>query len=184
MSLLERMSALAPLAQYADEARRSDGRLVLVAGEAGVGNSALVEQFECDLAEARWSWGGCDGLFTPRPAGPPFDTAGQLGGRLLDLCRSDASREELFSGQLEAIDEPGPLNVVVVEDVHWADEATLDLLRYLGRRVRAARVLLVATYRDEGLPASDPLLSALGEIASHRSTRRIPARDAVLARQK
>jgi hypothetical protein len=133
----------------------------------------LVEQFECDLAEARWSWGGCDGLFTPRPAGPPFDTAGQLGGRLLDLCRSDASREELFSGQLEAIDEPGPLNVVVVEDVHWADEGTLDLLRYLGCRVRAARVLLVATYRDEGLPASDPLLSALGEIASHRSTQRI-----------
>jgi hypothetical protein len=67
MGLLERGSSLASLAGYAREARQGDGRLVLVAGEAGVGKSALVEQFQCDLPNARWSWGACDGLFTPRP---------------------------------------------------------------------------------------------------------------------
>ena len=74
MRLLERGSSLASLAAYAQEAREGVGRLVLVAGEAGVGKSALVEQLECDLPDARWSWGACDGLFTPRPLGPLFDS--------------------------------------------------------------------------------------------------------------
>ena len=62
---------------------------------------------------------------------------------------------------------------MVVEDVHWADEATVDLLRFLGRRLRAAPVLLIATYRDDGLAADDPLRIALGDLATQRSTRRV-----------
>ncbi len=173
MPLLERESALASLADYAREARRGEGRLVLVAGEAGVGKSALVERFQCDVPDARWSWGACDGLFTPRPLGPLFDLAGQLGGELLDLCRAGAARDELFAALLRQLSEPEMLNVVVMEDVHWADEATVDLLRILGRRIRNAPVLLIATYRDDGLTASDPLRVALGELATQRSTRRV-----------
>jgi len=60
----------------------------LVAGEAGVGKSALVEQLQRDLPDARWLWGACDGLFTPRPLGPLFDLAAQLGGELDELCRA------------------------------------------------------------------------------------------------
>ncbi len=96
VQLLERGAALAALAGYADEARRGDGRLVLVAGEAGVGKSALVEQLRNDLPGARWLWGACDGLFTPQPLGPLFDVAGQLGGELDELCRAGAAREDLF----------------------------------------------------------------------------------------
>src|SRR5258707_7977911 len=88
MVLLERESYLAALYDYAGEARRGDGRLVLVSGEAGIGKSALVEQLAADLPEARWSWGACDGMFTPRPLGPLFDLAAQLGGELGDLCRA------------------------------------------------------------------------------------------------
>jgi predicted ATPase len=62
---------------------------------------------------------------------------------------------------------------VVVEDVHWADEATMDLLRFAGRRLREARVLLVVTFRDDDLAADDSLRIALGELARQRSTRRI-----------
>jgi DNA-binding CsgD family transcriptional regulator len=171
--LLERESSLASLAAYAQEARRGHGRLVLVAGEAGVGKSALVEQFQYDLPDARWSWGACDGLFTPRPLGPLFDLAERLGGELLDLCRSHAAREELFRALLHQISERGTLDVVVVEDVHWADEATVDLLRFLGRRLADAAVLLVATYRGEDLAAGDPLRAALGELVRQRPTRRI-----------
>ncbi|WP_315967805.1 helix-turn-helix transcriptional regulator [Planotetraspora sp. A-T 1434] len=173
MRLLERKSSLASLAEYAAEARRGEGRLVLVAGEAGVGKSALVERFQRDLPEARWSWGACDGLFTPRPLGPLFDLADQLGGPLLELCRAGAGREELFRGLLREVGDPGVLDVVVMEDVHWADEATLDLLSFLGRRLRGTALLLVATYRDDGLAAADPLRLALGDLASQRSTRRI-----------
>src|SRR5258705_4258208 len=70
MQLLERETPLASLLEYAGEARRGEGRLVLVAGEAGVGKSALVERFQRDVPDARWSWGACDGLFTPRALGP------------------------------------------------------------------------------------------------------------------
>jgi DNA-binding CsgD family transcriptional regulator/tetratricopeptide (TPR) repeat protein len=173
VQLLERGAALAALAGYADEARHGDGRLVLVAGEAGIGKSALVEQLRHDLPSARWSWGACDGLFTPRPLGPLLDLAGQLGGELDELCRAGATREDLFRALLRQVSEPGTLSVLVVEDIHWADEATVDLLRFLGRRLRDAPVLLIATYRSEDLAAGDPLRVALGEIARQRSTRRI-----------
>jgi DNA-binding CsgD family transcriptional regulator/tetratricopeptide (TPR) repeat protein len=173
MPLLERDASLGSLREYAREARRGEGRLVLVAGEAGVGKSALVEQLQDNLSDAHWSWGACDGLFTPRPLGPLFDLAGQLGGELLELCRAGAAREELFGALLRQVHRPGQLSVVVIEDVHWADEATVDLLRFLGRRIRTAAVLLVVTYRDDGLTATDPLRLALGDLATHRSTRRI-----------
>ncbi|HEY1918605.1 MAG TPA: AAA family ATPase [Streptosporangiaceae bacterium] len=173
MQLLERQEQLGSLAEYAADAGRGEGRLVLVAGEAGVGKSALVEQLEREVGEARWSWGACDGLFTPRPLGPLFDLAGQLGGELLELCRAQAGREELFDALLRRVSEPGLLDVVVVEDVHWADEATLDMLRFLGRRLRGAAVLLVVTYRNDVLAADDPLRVVLGDLVALRPTRRI-----------
>ena len=171
--LLEREAQLASLGEYAGEATCGDGRMVLVAGEAGVGKSALVEQVQRDLPGARWFWGACDGLFTPRPLGPLFDIAAKLGGELVELCRTDAPRADLFSALLRQISEPGELRVLVVEDIHWADEATIDLLRFLGRRIRDTNVLLVVTYRDESLAATDPLRIALGDLATQRSVRRI-----------
>jgi predicted ATPase len=173
MQLLERGAALASLAEYAHEARQGDGRLVLVAGEAGIGKSALIEQLHHDLPDARWSWGACDGLSTPRPLGPLLDLADQLSGELEELCQASAAREDLFRALLRQVSGPGTLSVVVIEDVHWADEATIDLLRFLGRRLRDASALLIATYRDDGLAVDDPLRIALGDLATQRSTRRV-----------
>ena len=173
MQLLERESPLASLAGYASDARRGEGRLVLIAGEAGVGKTTLVERLQADVPDARWSWGACDGLFTPRPLGPLFDLADQLGGALLEACRAGVPRDELFRTMLGLVSEPGPLEVVVIEDVHWADEATIDLLRFLGRRIRNARAMIVVTYRDDALTAADPLLAAIGELTRQGSTRRI-----------
>jgi DNA-binding CsgD family transcriptional regulator/tetratricopeptide (TPR) repeat protein len=173
MALLERELPLASLADCADQARRGEGRLVLVAGEAGVGKSALLDQFAAGLTGARWCWGACDGLFTPRPLGAFLDIAGQLGGGLAGLDQAQASRDELFAALLGELARPGGLRVVVVEDIHWADEATLDLLRFLARRIREMPVLIVATYREDELAASYPLRVALGELAVQRCTRRI-----------
>jgi len=171
--LLERETQLASLGDYAGEAQQGDGRLVLIGGEAGVGKSALVEHVQRGLPGAIWAWGACDGLFTPRPLSPLFDIASTLGGKLFELCRADAPREELFGALLEQVSAPGKLHVLVIEDVHWADEATIDLLRFLGRRIRNAPVLLLATYRDEGLTVTDPLRTALGDLATQRSVRRL-----------
>ena len=89
------------------------------------------------------------------------------------MCRAQAGREELFAALLRQIGGPGTLDVVVVEDIHWADEATVDMLRFVGRRIKNASVLLIATYREEDLAPGDPLRAALGELARQRSTRRI-----------
>src|SRR5258708_2742919 len=173
MVLLERESYLAALYDYAGEARRGDGRLVLVSGEAGIGKTALLERLARDLPGARWSWGACDGLFTPRPLGPLFDVAAQLGGPLEELCRAGAGRDELFGALLRQVSEPATLDVLVIEDVHWADEATIDLLRFLGRRLKTVPALLIASYRDDSLAADHRLRIALGDLAALRSTNRV-----------
>ena len=174
VTLLERMAALDALAEFAGQARGGEGRLVLVEGEAGVGKSALLEQFTHDLPDSRLLSGACDGMFTPRPLGPLFDIAQQVDGRLRSLCRAEASREQLFDAFLTELCEPGPLPVVVIEDVHWADEATLDLLGFLARRIREIAVLLMVSYRNDELADTHPLRIALGYLAVQRCTRRLP----------
>ena len=172
MELRERQGQLSTLRQYAREARDGRGRLVLVSGEAGVGKSALVEAFVEECAYARALSGACDGQFTPRPLGPLLDIAAQAGGELGRLVAQGAPRESLFAATREELAE-GPLTVVVIEDVHWADEATLDLIRFLARRLRDSRCVLLVTYRDQGLPLHDPLVISLGDLASLPGTRRI-----------
>ncbi|WP_191907987.1 ATP-binding protein [Nocardioides cynanchi] len=173
MSLLERETQLGSLLQYADEARGRAGRLVLISGEAGVGKSSLVEELQLRLPAATWAWGACDGLFTPRPLAPLHDIARGLGGDLLELVRSAASRDEIFDEVLRASAAVDDVSVLVIEDVQWADDATLDLLRFLGRRIRDLPLLLLVTFRDDALAPADPLRVAVGELAGQRGTRRI-----------
>ncbi|HEY3739042.1 MAG TPA: AAA family ATPase, partial [Bryobacteraceae bacterium] len=181
--LLERESALHSLAAFAADAERGDGRLVLISAEAGGGKSALLEQFAGDLPDSRWLWAASDGLFTPRPLGPLYDLAEQLGGELLQLCAAQAPRDVLFRALLRQLIEHDPverqlsdrdeLTVVVFEDLHWADEATIDLVEFLGRRLRGSRVLILVTYRDLGASPKDILRIAIGELSSQGSTKRV-----------
>ena len=173
MELLERASFLRTLSEYASEARKGDGRLVLVSGESGMGKTALLEAFEKQLDGARWLWGACDGLLTPRPLGPLFDIGAQLGGELGAACRGGASRDRLFASFLAEIGSPSNFTVVVIEDVHWADEATADLLRFAGRRLRRMPALMLVTYRDDERRGDHPLTMVLGDLATHGATRRI-----------
>jgi predicted ATPase len=185
MELLERTAFLEALAEYAAEPRRGDGRLVLVSGESGMGKTVLLEAFQQRLPGARWLWDGCDGLLAPRPLGPLFDIGTQLGGGFAGLCDGGAPRDRLFTGFLTELGPPAAFTVTVIEDVHWADEATTDLLSFLGRRLGRMPALLVATYRDDEVTGDHPLRMVLGDLATQRATRRmkLPRRTARQYRQ-
>jgi DNA-binding CsgD family transcriptional regulator len=174
MQLLERDSALDALGDWFAEARAGRGRLVLVGGEAGVGKTTLVEEFALRHRQAaRVLRGACDPLTTPRPLGPLADVAPALGGRLDQLLRDEAPREVLFSALLDRLRDTRGATVLVVEDVHWADEATLDLLRFLARRLGPAPTLLVVTYRDDELDPQHPVRLLAGDLASSALARRL-----------
>jgi DNA-binding CsgD family transcriptional regulator/tetratricopeptide (TPR) repeat protein len=173
MELLERDLHINALSDYATDAASGNGRLVLVTGEAGIGKTALVDAFRETRPDIRWLWGACDGGFTPRPLGPLQEIATEVGGRLRELYAADTDRSDLFS-EFTALLDAGPGVVgVVVEDLHWADEASLDWLAYVARRVGRSRALVIATYRETELGADELLGTVMGRIAAQGSTRRL-----------
>src|SRR5689334_13247267 len=164
MPLLERSDELARLdAILAEIARTSRGRMVLVGGEAGVGKTALLREL-CDTRSTRVLWGACDAMFTPRPLGPFFEIGEAAGGELQELVSSEAKPHEVTAALLVELGRGLPA-LFVLEDLHWADEATLDVLRLLGRRVESVPALLLASFRDDELDREHPLRLVLGELA-------------------
>ena len=185
--LLERAPFLAELGQRLEESREA-GRLVLLGGEAGVGKTALLRRFcllHRDSAQALW--GACDPLFTPRPLGPFLDIAERTGGPLKEVLKQAAKPHEVVAVLLPMLRSRGSA-IIVLEDVHWADEATLDVLRLLVRKVESVAALFVASYRDDELDRSHPLRIVLGELATLPAVSRLrlpplsPAAVEVLAR--
>ena len=170
--LLERDVALAGLQAAFTDARESRGRFVVISGEAGVGKSALVRAFcEAVGADAEVLEGACDPLATPRPLGPFADVADVIGGELATVLEDGKRPADVLAALRKRFaTEP---TVLVLEDVHWADEATLDVLRLLARRVDDLPALVVATHRDDELAPSHPLLVALGEVATAHGVVRI-----------
>ena len=173
MRLLERELQLGALQEYVADARGGDGRLVLVCGEAGIGKSSLVDAFLAEVEDARIAWSACDGAFTPSALGPLRDVADQWGGAVRVACADGVPRDARFAALLAMLREHDGLSVLVIEDLHFADEATLDLVGHLARRLRGVRALVVATYRDDGLAENRSLRETLGEASSQRFTRRI-----------
>ena len=175
MELLERNSQLASLDAALDAVtRRRSGACILVCGEAGIGKTALVTHF-AEERRARFSllWGGCEALFAPRPLGPLVDMADGLPPALADSIRAARTPHQLFPTILAYLRDCASVTLLVVEDVHWADEATLDFIKYLGRRIQHVATLFILTYRDDELGADHPLRSVLGELSSG-STHRLP----------
>jgi DNA-binding CsgD family transcriptional regulator/tetratricopeptide (TPR) repeat protein len=172
MDLLERDHCFDQLSALLRTATTGNGRTVLISGEAGSGKTALVEQFVSQhRGAARRLWGACEALFTPRPLGPLFDIATQAGGSLSTLMGRDTERPTLFSAFLDELQKSPLPTVVVFEDVHWADEATLDLIKFLGRRIPHLPVLFLVTYRDSELSLDHPLWSVIGDLPGNAVAR-------------
>ncbi|ORW86774.1 LuxR family transcriptional regulator [Mycobacterium sp. IEC1808] len=183
--LLEREAVLAELDGLTRAVRRGSGRVVLLRGEAGVGKTAVVNAFTAGLDRSvRVLAGGCDPLSAPRPLGPLLDALTGWGPAAAALeAAIDAGDTAALYRRLLALLRDGQRWVWVIEDAHWADGATLDLLRFVARRSGALPLLLVVTYRDDEVDARHPLSVALGDVATCAAVRRIElkplSRDAV-----
>jgi DNA-binding CsgD family transcriptional regulator/tetratricopeptide (TPR) repeat protein/type II secretory pathway predicted ATPase ExeA len=171
MALLERESALRGAAEYLADAVEGHGRLVFVAGEAGIGKTVFVDSVAAAAgADVVVAHGACDGSATPAPLGPLRDMLGDLPA---NVWPEGVDRHEVFTRLSEALREPQRPYLLVIEDAHWADDATLDLVRYLARRVHRLRALVLVTYRVEETVGQHPLRVLLGDVASAVGVRRI-----------
>jgi len=184
--LVERSDELSTLRESLAAVReRLRGHLVFVRGDAGIGKTALLRSFCAEQdPRVRVLWAACDPLYTPRPLGPLLDVARITGGELDERVARGDKPHDVADALLRELEVASP-TVLVLEDVHWADEATLDVTRLVARRVEEAPAMLVATYRDEELGPTHPLRIALGELPPNGVVTRIElaalSREAVAA---
>ncbi|MFI8228387.1 ATP-binding protein [Streptomyces sp. NPDC085900] len=173
--ILEREPELELLASAAQQAADGAGAVALVFGEAGIGKSSLVGALPERLpGQARVLVGQCDDLTTRRPLGPFRDLVGSVGADLARAVTEGADRHRVYESlHAELAVTPHPA-VLVVEDVHWADEASLDALRFLVRRMDRLPALLVLTYRDDELHRGHPLRHLLGQVSRAPRVHRLP----------
>jgi DNA-binding CsgD family transcriptional regulator len=165
VELLEREAALATLAEAREAAAHGHGRIVFVTGEPGIGKTSLVSRFALDLGPgARVLLGTCDDLLIPRPLGPIRDLAGSASPELQEALAAGAAPHVIQALVLAELDLPPKPTVLVLEDVHWADDATFDLITVLGRRIASRPALLVLTFRTGEAPPGHPLHAVLGGI--------------------
>jgi DNA-binding CsgD family transcriptional regulator len=174
--LLERDAVLADLDRHRRAAGRGAGRMVLLRGEAGVGKTTVIARFVAGLGQrVRVLRGWCDPLTAPRPLGPLIDMLADFSGEQTTELRAaiDAGNTEAIYARLVGLFGNETAWVCVIEDVHWADGATLDLLRFLTRRIESMSLLLVVSYRDDEIGDQHPLAVLLGDLATSAAVRRI-----------
>jgi DNA-binding CsgD family transcriptional regulator/tetratricopeptide (TPR) repeat protein len=172
-SLLERQAELQMLGAAVERAGAGRGSAVLVLGEAGIGKTSLVQAFLAAAAgRARVLSGGCEDLLTPRALGPLRDAArSAAGGPLAGALSPHADPDLVFAAVCDELAAPPSPAVLVIEDAHWADGATLDVLRYVGTRMQNLPAVLLMTYRDDALARDHPLRGVLGALGSTAATR-------------
>jgi DNA-binding CsgD family transcriptional regulator/tetratricopeptide (TPR) repeat protein len=163
MKLLEREAQLRDLHAALERAGQGRGTTVLVSGEAGIGKTWLLRAFAAQVAgTARVLVGSCEDLLTPRPLGAFRDMARAAGGALAGLGDDRDAFIDALLGEMGFSQRPA---VLIVEDVHWADDASLDIVRYLARRIERLPAMLVVSYRDEELDEVHPFRRLVGALA-------------------
>ncbi len=168
--LLERDLELRILAGLLAKADSSGGKVVLIRGEAGVGKSALVGEFTERVGdEVHVLFGTSDDMFTPQTFGPIWDIARREVSLRGPLQNGD--RRAVMEDLLDILSRGLRTTVLVIEDTHWADEASLDAIKYLGRRIASANGLLILTYRDSEVDYDHPLRQVIGDLPPRNLVR-------------
>lgn len=173
MDLLERESHLAQLHEHLQEVRQGHGRVVMVGGEAGVGKTSLMQQFQATLlGQVPVFHASCDALSTPAPVGPARDLAPAL-GVAVGSYHDEQGRDALFRAVHAVLANRATPLVLIGEDAHWADSVSLEFVRFMARRIGEMPCLFLLTYRDDELGAEHPLRLTLGDLATTRTVHRI-----------
>lgn len=172
MELIEREQQLQVLADAWKQVKTGRGRLVLVSGEAGIGKTSLVDAFVAkQRRETTVLWGACDDLFSPKPLGPFTEIAVQTESDLLRFIRSGADRLAIATELFLYLQKSAAPLILVLEDLHWADEATLDVVKFLGRRIQHTKTLMILTYRYDEVSTKHPLSLLLGDLPALHTGR-------------
>jgi ATP/maltotriose-dependent transcriptional regulator MalT len=154
------------LVDLLEEANKGHGRLALVAGEAGAGKTSLVGALvERASRHALVLVGACDPLSTPRPLSPLLDIALDPASGLGDIAQLN-EQHEVFAALLGRLRQSIRPVLMVIEDTHWADEATVDMIRFVGRRIANSKALVVVTYRPHEVGRNKQLQVLLGDLAA------------------
>lgn len=170
--LLEREKPLEAMRAVSALAGAGHGRVVVVEGEAGIGKTTLIRVFAEQAArESRIFWGWCEALFTPRPLGPVHDMAAAFPPGISALLEESAAQDKLFPALLQMLQRADNAVILIFEDMHWADNATLDLVRYLGRRIALLPAMLVLSVRSDEVGNDHALRHVLGDLPTSVVTR-------------
>ena len=167
--LLEREEHFDVLQRTLARAQEGTGRLVLVTGAPGTGKTALVRHFTADLEGCRVLWGMCDDLVVPRPLSPCRDMA--TAAPALAEAIAEGDHGAVMDAVMEEIGRPPRPTVFVIEDAHWADQTTLDVIAFVGRRVDRLPTLFVVTHRDPGIPSDHLLRRTIGTVPASNVVR-------------
>lgn len=172
MELLEREGFMQSLQEAYRTVLSGEGHCVFVTGEAGIGKSSLIRNFlQKNETTTSPLMALCDSLFTPRPLGVVYDLAIQIDPALADKISNATRRGELFADFWHALSkQPKPV-IIIIEDIHWADEASLDFIKFLSRRINHTECLLILSYRDDEIGPFHPLRNVLGELLPGTFTR-------------
>ena len=174
MAFVERDAQLTRLRDLFAEVDADSGRLVFLGAEAGGGKSTLIEHFsQIVRGRSPVTVISCDGLEMPGDYGTLHDFAGALDAQIIEEIDQHAPRERLFRTVLTAMQRIPVPNVFVGEDAHWTDEATLELMRFVGRRITTTKTLFIVTYRDDSLDAYHPLRRIIGDLINEPFVSRI-----------
>jgi DNA-binding CsgD family transcriptional regulator len=172
MELVERERFLALLRVQLKNIEDGEGHCVFISGEAGIGKTSLVKTF-CREQKANCNiyHGACDALFTPRPLAPIYDIMWQVNSDLRPDSYKIEERSELFTGVFRELSNQKKKTIIVFEDIHWADEATLDFIKFFARRISQLQCLFILTYRDDEIHSRHPLKNVLGQLPQDSFTR-------------
>ena len=172
MELIERDDFLASLHNGFRKAAAAEGHCFFIIGEAGIGKTSLVKTFLKEIEDDSIEYiGACDSLFTPRPLAPLYDLALQINEDWVDKIHSISSRAELFTKFVQVLTQKQRPVVVVFEDIHWADEATLDFIKFFARRISRTKCLFVLTSRDDEMNQQHSLRNVLADLPPDTFTR-------------